>query len=76
MPITIRGAGGTDDRDNVVLRGDGTSSRVFEVKHDYYIIEVRISSATAPHALRKHHDYFTVYILLVGRTQPRIHIGR
>ncbi|CAM9164263.1 unnamed protein product, partial [Ectocarpus sp. 12 AP-2014] len=39
MPITIRGAGGTGDRDNVVLRGDGTSSRVFEVKHDYYIIE-------------------------------------
>ncbi|CAM9848428.1 unnamed protein product, partial [Ectocarpus sp. 12 AP-2014] len=39
MPIIIRGAGGTDDRDNVVLRGDGTSSRIFEVKHDHYIIE-------------------------------------
>ncbi|CAM9851226.1 unnamed protein product [Ectocarpus fasciculatus] len=39
MPITIRGAGGTNDRDNVILRGGGTSSRVLEVKHDYYIIE-------------------------------------
>ncbi|CAM9196305.1 unnamed protein product [Ectocarpus sp. 13 AM-2016] len=39
MPITIRGAGGMDDRENVVLRGDGTSSRVLEIKHDYYIIE-------------------------------------
>ncbi|CAN0114344.1 unnamed protein product, partial [Ectocarpus fasciculatus] len=39
MPITIRGAGGTGDRDNVALRGDGSSSRVFEIKHDYYIIE-------------------------------------
>ncbi|CAM9466770.1 unnamed protein product, partial [Ectocarpus sp. 4 AP-2014] len=39
MPITIRGAGGTDDRDNVVLRGAGTSTRVLEIKHDYYIVE-------------------------------------
>ncbi|CAM9802332.1 unnamed protein product, partial [Ectocarpus fasciculatus] len=38
-PITIRGAGGTDDRDNVILRGAGTSTRVLEIKHDYYIIE-------------------------------------
>ncbi|CAM9465330.1 unnamed protein product [Ectocarpus sp. 6 AP-2014] len=39
MPITIRGAGGTNDRANVVLRGDGISSRVFEIKHDYYVVE-------------------------------------
>ncbi|CAB1121513.1 unnamed protein product [Ectocarpus sp. CCAP 1310/34] len=39
MPITIRGAGGTDDRENVVLRGAGTSTRVLEIKHDYYIVE-------------------------------------
>ncbi|CAN0109680.1 unnamed protein product, partial [Scytosiphon promiscuus] len=38
-PITIRGAGGTAKRENVVLHGKGDSSRIFEIKHDYYIIE-------------------------------------
>ena len=40
-PITIRGAGGTSNRDNVVLRGEGVNKRLFEIMHDFYIIEVR-----------------------------------
>lgn len=40
-PITIRGAGVTGNIENVVLHGAGDSTRVFEIKHDYYIIEVR-----------------------------------
>lgn len=38
--ITITAAGGSANRDSVVLRGGG-DSRVFEVHHDFYTIEVR-----------------------------------
>lgn len=37
-PITIKAASNAD-QDDVVLRGDG-NSRMFEVRHDYYIIKV------------------------------------
>eukprot|EP00904_Undaria_pinnatifida_P004130 jgi/Undpi1/13718/HiC_scaffold_9.g03371.m1 len=37
--ITIEAAGGTSDRDNVVLRGTGEEARVFQVMHDYYTIQ-------------------------------------
>ena len=37
--ITIRGVGGTD---NVILRGSGESSRLFQIMHDYYTLQVRI----------------------------------
>lgn len=37
--ITIRGAGGSANRDNVVIRGAG-ENRIFEINHDYYTIEV------------------------------------
>eukprot|EP00904_Undaria_pinnatifida_P013527 jgi/Undpi1/9304/HiC_scaffold_26.g11762.m1 len=36
-PITIKAASGAD-QDDVVLRGDG-NSRMFEIRHDYYIIK-------------------------------------
>ena len=39
--ITIRGAGGRSGRDSVVLRGAGDSSRVFQLMHEYYTLEVR-----------------------------------
>lgn len=38
--ITVKGAGGSSNRDNVVLRGSGESTRIFEIKHDHYIIKV------------------------------------
>ncbi|CAM9620810.1 unnamed protein product, partial [Scytosiphon promiscuus] len=38
-PITVRGAGGTTNNENVVLHGSDVGSRVFEIRHDYYIIE-------------------------------------
>ncbi|CAM9718747.1 unnamed protein product, partial [Ectocarpus sp. 8 AP-2014] len=56
MPITIRGAAGTDDRENVVLRGDGTSSRVLEIKHDYYIIEGFTVDGDAEHDPNRNSD--------------------
>eukprot|EP00904_Undaria_pinnatifida_P002266 jgi/Undpi1/1203/HiC_scaffold_104.g14117.m1 len=34
--ITIRGVGGTD---NVIVRGSGKKSRLFEIKHDYYTLQ-------------------------------------
>lgn len=37
--ITIRGAGGSANRDNVVVRGAGEIN-IFEINHDYYTIEV------------------------------------
>lgn len=38
-PITIRAAGGVN---NAVLRGAGSSARMLEIKHDYYVIEVKL----------------------------------
>lgn len=40
--ITIKGNGGTSNRENIVLRGEGLSNYVFELKHDYYTLEVRV----------------------------------
>lgn len=40
--ITIKGAGGRSSRESVVLRGAGGSSRVFQLMHDYYTLEVRL----------------------------------
>lgn len=40
--IIVKGAGGTSNRDNVVLRGAGGSTRMFEIKHDYYTIKVHV----------------------------------
>ncbi|CAM9258533.1 unnamed protein product, partial [Scytosiphon promiscuus] len=37
--ITIRGAGGTSNRDNVILRGAGNSLRMLQIMHDHYVIE-------------------------------------
>lgn len=37
--ITIRGAGGWTNRENVVLRGAG-KDRVLEINHDFYTIQV------------------------------------
>ena len=48
-PITIKAASGAD-QDDVVLRGDG-NSRMFEIRHDYYIIKVNIK-------LTHHQDNF------------------
>lgn len=39
--ITIRGAGGSSNREDVVIRGGG-EGRVFQIQHDYYTIEVRV----------------------------------
>lgn len=39
--IVVRGAGGINNRENVVLRGAGDSTRVLEIRHDYYTFEVR-----------------------------------
>lgn len=51
-PITIRGVGGTANRDNVVLRGTGDTSRVFQIMHDYYILEVKfVANRIDMHAL-------------------------
>lgn len=35
--ITIKGVGGTE---NVIVRGSGDGSRLFEIMHDYYTLEV------------------------------------
>lgn len=40
--ITVRGNGGTGSRGNLILRGEGSSTRVFEIRNDYYTIEVRL----------------------------------
>lgn len=40
--ITIQGAGNTD-KEKIVLRGTDANNRIFEVKHEYYTIEVRIA---------------------------------
>lgn len=40
-PITIKGNGGNSNRERVVVKGSGKHSRVFQIRHDYYIIEVR-----------------------------------
>ncbi|CAM9776684.1 unnamed protein product, partial [Laminaria digitata] len=37
--ITIEAAGGASDRGNVVVRGTGAESRVFQVMHDYYTLQ-------------------------------------
>ncbi|CAM9209620.1 unnamed protein product, partial [Laminaria digitata] len=37
--ITIEAARGASDRDNVVVRGTGDRSRVFEVMHDFYTLK-------------------------------------
>lgn len=39
-PITIRRAPGTE-REEVILKGEEDESRVLEILHSYYIIEVR-----------------------------------
>lgn len=38
-PITIRREPGTE-RDEVILKGEADESRVLEILHSYYIIEV------------------------------------
>lgn len=40
--IIVRGAGGMSNREKVVLRGAGDSTRVLEIRHDYYTFEVRV----------------------------------
>ncbi len=40
-PITIQGSGGTANRGKIVVHGSGEQGRVFEVMHDFYILEVR-----------------------------------
>lgn len=41
--ITIEGAGGAGGREDVVLRGAGiNTSRMFQLKHDYYTLQVRL----------------------------------
>lgn len=46
--ITIRGVGGAE---NVILRGSGDGSKLFEVMHDYYTIEVRLTFPSSPMAM-------------------------
>jgi len=40
--ITVKGSEDESNRGSVILRGAGTSNYVFEIKHDYYIIEVPV----------------------------------
>lgn len=49
--ITLRGNGGTGNRQNVILRGAGTATRVLEIKHDYYTVEVKESAKNSAAAL-------------------------
>lgn len=45
LPITIRGAGAAEES---VVQGTGVNDRVFELYHNYYILEVRRISPLQP----------------------------
>lgn len=40
--ITIKGAGGRGSKESVVLRGAGVETRVVQLMHDFYTLEVRL----------------------------------
>lgn len=45
--ITIRAQGGEANKDDVILHGAGESTRVFELNHDFYTLEVSHHKSSA-----------------------------